>query len=64
MSIDMMSHGLMPLGIIPISLIAEAASVSIALMVSGGAFALSVGVLLMGSRAVRRLDRWLRVAQR
>ena len=64
MSIDMMSHGLMPLGIIPISLIAEAANVSIALMVSGGAFALSVGVLLMGSRAVRRLDRWLRVAQR
>lgn len=64
LSIDMMSHGLMPLGVIPISLIAEATDVAVALMISGGAFAVAVGVLLMASPAVRRIDRWLRVAQR
>ena len=35
MSIDMMSHGLMPLGILPISWIAEAYSVQVGLGVSG-----------------------------
>ena len=64
LSIDMMSHGLMPLGLIPVSLIAEAANVAIALMVSGGAFALSVVCLLALSPSVRRLDRWLRVRDR
>ena len=62
LSVDMMAHGLMPLGIIPISLIAESAGVAIALAVSGLAFALSVGALMAVSPAVRRLDRWLRVA--
>ncbi len=63
LSIDMMSHGLMPLGVIPISLVAEATDVATALMVSGVVFALAVGVLLAVSPAVRRLDRWLRVAR-
>lgn len=64
LSIDMMSHGLMPLGVIPISLIAEASNVAIALMVSGGVFALSVACLLVLSPPVRRIDRWLRVRDR
>lgn len=64
LSIDMMSHGLMPLGVIPISLIAEASNVAIALMVSGGVFALSVACLLVLSPSVRRIDRWLRVRDR
>ena len=38
MSIDMMSHGLMPLGVFPISWIAENYDVGTALVVSGSAF--------------------------
>ena len=64
LSIDMMSHGLMPLGVIPISLVAEWTDVSIALMVSGVVFAIGIGTLLVVSPAVRRLDRWLRVRSR
>ena len=64
MSIDMMSHGLMPLGVIPISLVAEYTDVSIALIVSGFVFAAGIGALLIWSPAVRRLDRWLRVRSR
>ena len=55
LSIDMMSHGLMPLGVIPISLIAEQVNVAVALQVAGGAFALAVVALLGASRAVRSL---------
>ena len=45
MSIDMMSHGLMPLGVFPISLIAEYYGVGVALVTSG--FALIVITLLV-----------------
>ncbi|MCY4342613.1 MAG: MFS transporter [Gammaproteobacteria bacterium] len=55
LSIDMMSHGLMPLGVIPISLIAEQVNVAVALQVAGGVFALAVLALLCASRAVRSL---------
>jgi MFS family permease len=53
MSIDMMSHGLMPLGVIPISLIAEQRDVSVALEVAGVAFMATVLVLAAVSSAVR-----------
>jgi MFS family permease len=56
MSIDMMSHGLMPLGIIPISLIAEAYDVGVALVVAGIAFAISVLLLAVFSKSVRKVD--------
>ena len=56
LSIDMMSHGLMPLGVIPISLIAEQVNVAVALQVAGGVFALAVLALLGASKAVRSLD--------
>jgi len=56
MSIDMMSHGLMPLGVIPISLIAEAYDVGVALVVAGIAFAVTVLLLAMVSSSVRRVD--------
>ncbi len=55
LSIDMMSHGLMPLGVIPISLIAEQVDVAVALQVAGGVFALAVVALLGTSKAVRSL---------
>jgi len=42
MSIDMMSHGLMPLGILPITFLAEATSIHVALVVAGAILALSV----------------------
>ncbi len=56
MSIDMMSHGLMPLGVIPISLIAEAYDVAIALVCAGIAFAITVLLLAVFSRSVRNVD--------
>ena len=56
MSIDMMSHGLMPFGVIPISLIAEAYDVGVALVVAGIAFAFAVLLLAVFSTAVRRVD--------
>ncbi|MCB1686582.1 MAG: MFS transporter [Pseudomonadales bacterium] len=56
MSIDMMSHGLMPLGVIPISLIAEAWDVAVALVVAGGVFVGSVLLLALVSRSVRQVD--------
>jgi MFS family permease len=56
MSIDMMSHGLMPLGVIPISLIAEAYDVAVALVVAGIAFAVTVFLLAAFSSSVRRVD--------
>ena len=63
LSIDMMSHGLMPLGILPIGLVAEYTDVATAMVVSGFVFAAAVGGLLAVSPSVRRLDRWLRVAR-
>ena len=59
MSIDMMSHGLMPLGIIPISLIAERVSIPAALVSAGSLFVLAVLAMAM-TRAVREIDRPLR----
>jgi len=56
MSIDMMSHGLMPLGVIPISLIAEAYDVAVALVVAGIAFAVAVLLLALFSSSVRKVD--------
>jgi MFS family permease len=56
MSIDMMSHGLMPLGVIPISLIAEAYDVAIALICAGVAFGITVLLLAVVSRSVRNVD--------
>jgi MFS family permease len=56
MSVDMMSHGLMPLGVIPISIIAERYDVAIALSIAGGAFIVSVILLVLVSNSVRRVD--------
>ena len=56
MSIDMMSHGLMPLGVIPISLIAEAYDVAVALVCAGIAFGITVLLLAAFSRSVRNVD--------
>lgn len=53
MSIDIMSHGLMPLGVIPISLIAERWDVAAALTVAGVTFAVVVLLLTAGTRSVR-----------
>ncbi|MCZ6854874.1 MAG: MFS transporter, partial [Gammaproteobacteria bacterium] len=62
MSIDMMSHGLMPIGVIPIAFIAEHYSVAIALMVSGVAFMIVVVLLAFFSQSVRRVDENLQTA--
>jgi len=56
MSIDMMSHGLMPIGVIPISIIAEYYSVAVALEVAGIVFVLVVLALAMFTTSVRRVD--------
>lgn len=62
MSIDMMSHGLMPLGVIPISLIAERYSVAVALEAAGIAFIVAVGLLALCTSSVRRVDEDLQPA--
>jgi len=56
LSIDMMSHGLMPLGVIPISFLAERYSVAVALEVAGAAFVLVVLGLAAFTSSVRRVD--------
>ena len=56
MSIDMMSHGLMPLGVFPISLIADYYNVGIALFVSGIAFMITTIFTVLFVPAVRRTD--------
>lgn len=60
MSIDMMSHGLMPVGVIPISLIAEHYSVAVALEVTGVVFVVVVAALALFNSSVRRVDENLR----
>lgn len=57
MSIDMMTHGLMPLGVFPISWVAENYDVGTALMVSGGAFVFLVMLSILFAPSVRTTDR-------
>ncbi|MCZ6659730.1 MAG: MFS transporter [Gammaproteobacteria bacterium] len=61
MSIDMMSHGLMPLGVIPISIIAERYDVATALMVAGAAFVTAILLMTVLSQSVRRVEEGLEV---
>jgi sugar phosphate permease len=56
MSIDMMSHGLMPLGIFPISYIAQEYDVGTALVVSGLAFMALTLICVALVPAVRKID--------
>jgi MFS family permease len=56
MSIDMMSHGLMPLGVFPISYIAEAYDVGTALVVSGAAFMALTLLCVLFIPSVRKTD--------
>ena len=57
MSIDMMSHGLMPLGVFPISWIAENYDIGTALVVSGGMFVCLTLLSVLFIPAVRKTDR-------
>ena len=57
MSIDMMSHGLMPLGILPISWISEVYSVQTGLGVSGICLILGTILLWYMLEQVRGIDR-------
>lgn len=59
MSIDMMSHGLMPLGVFPIAWIAEHYDVGTALVVSGSAFMVLTLVCFVLVPSVRTTDRTL-----
>ena len=54
MSIDMMTHGLMPLGVFPIAWIAENEGAGIALVASGIAFLLLIAFALVVFSSVRR----------
>ncbi len=57
MSIDMMSHGLMPLGILPVSLLAERVSVQVGIGAGGVALVVGTFVLWWTLKAVRRIDK-------
>ena len=56
MSIDMMSHGLMPLGVLPVSMIADAYDISTSLIASGAVFVVLIALLVLVSTPVRKLD--------
>ena len=62
MSVDMMSHGLMPLGVFPITFIAEAYDVGTALAVSGSAFVLLTLLSVAFIPSVRTTDKLKSVA--
>jgi MFS family permease len=59
MSIDMMSHGLMPLGVLPISFIADHYGLGIAVQAAGVAFVIVIAGLACFMPAVRQLERAL-----
>lgn len=59
LSIDMMSQGLMPIGLLPISMVAEQTSVAVALTVSGGLFVSLILLCLTFVPAVRVVQRTL-----
>ena len=61
LSIDMMSHGLMPLGVIPISFVAERYDAAVALAVSGGVFAVLTLLCAALMRSVRTVDKGLKI---
>ena len=55
MSIDMMSHGLMPFGVLPIGLVADYFGVANAIMVSGILFIVSIVILYLSTPTIRHL---------
>ncbi len=57
MSIMMMTHGLMPLGIIPVSAVAEFIGIDVAIMISALLLALSTFLLGIIYPELRRIDR-------
>ena len=57
MSIDMMTHGLMPLGIIPVSLVAEYISIDAGLFLSGSLLLMATLVAAYCLPAVRKINR-------
>lgn len=57
MSIDMMSHGLMPLGMLPISMVAERFSVQTGLFFGGALLVVLTGICAYFLAAVRAIDR-------
>ena len=57
MSIDMMTHGLMPLGVLPISYVAETVSIQVGLGLCGVLFIGTTLVLWYALGAVRNIDR-------
>lgn len=59
MSIDMMSHGLMPLAVLPIGYIADHYGLAVALESAGGLFVLVVVGLALFAPPVRELERRL-----
>ena len=62
MSIDMMSHGLMPLGVLPISYIAQLHGVQTGLVTSGVILVMLTLMLWMAMPKVRRIDKGFEVA--
>jgi hypothetical protein len=56
MSIDMMSHGLMPLGMLPIGWIAETVSVQAGLATSGMILAVVTILLGLNMPKIRAID--------
>jgi MFS family permease len=56
LAIDMMSHGLMPIGVIPVSIVADRFGVGAGIAATGAAFVAAIVLLLVVSRPVRNVD--------
>ena len=55
MSIDMMSHGFMPFGVVPVGIVADVYGVDVAISFSGALLTISLGVLYFSTRTVKHL---------
>ena len=57
MSIDMMTHGVMPLGLLPISFVAERASIEAGLALSGALLVITTIGMWFWLKQVRDIDK-------
>ena len=56
MSFDMMAHGLMPIGLVPIGYLSEVVSIEAGLATSGGLFIISVLIVALLMPELREIN--------
>ena len=56
MSFDMMAHGLMPIGLVPIGYLSEVVSIEAGLATSGGLFIVSILIVALLMPELRKIN--------